>query len=377
MLAPRKPLATLTSTTITDLNNVMLAITRRLIRSASFLALSRQRISGSAPQYVTFEDTRTAIDLLGLPRRVAGVFTTLPSRLQFMGLKITASKYCRSKYPAGRKGDFISVEVAETVLKKHALTRAELVHSRVQWPAMWNSKDGFLWDSSASEGQLENKNSEEDTMAMKDTSPSDQIITDGTSGVAQVSEGSTRFRWTSETPTPSISQNENINLEDLEDDIIEAETRYLESMDDSFAKMEQRRLNQYIKRGEAMSNKRYRENLKSLANHETGNSSGTELERAQKQFKANYKDIKWDDYDMVDDDDAKNEASGLLNPSWTLFQKTTPSALTSRRQYRKRKSQSIGTKSNKRSHLESDKDSEDALDEYGDSAAESKMAIDG
>src|SRR5947207_94498 len=67
MLAPSKTPAILSSSTVEELNTVVTTLTKRLLRTVSFLVLSRAR-NAQSQHVVTVSDVRTAVDLLSLPR---------------------------------------------------------------------------------------------------------------------------------------------------------------------------------------------------------------------------------------------------------------------------------------------------------------------
>lgn len=289
MLAPSKTPAVLSSTLVDELNIVTTTLTQRLLRTISFLVLSRARNAQSAPT-VTVSDVRTAVDLLSLPRYFSAHFSTLPSRMHEMGVKIMG---CKDNYyrPFGMEGgekcfDPLTVEKVLTARLSHR-RRAD---TRDRWPEEWNLSHGFKWETQSDEGEESSSESEEMNIQM----PED-------------------FRAMSVSPPPK-SRKEDIM--DEEDELLNAETSYLDAYDAEYSHIEMERLNQYIKDGNTVAGKTYKEAMKSFPA-----TNATEWNKIRKRFIAKH----GYDWALYDQEIIGPEGTAYESPQeWELFQKCAP-----------------------------------------------------
>lgn len=289
MLAPSKTPAVLSSTLVDELNIVITTLTPRLLRTISFLVLSRARNAKSAP-IVTVSDVRTAVDLLSLPRHFSAHFSTLPSRMHEMGVKIMGCKdnyYQRFGMEGGEKYfDPLTVEKVLTARMSHR-RRAD---TRDRWPEEWNLSDGFKWETQSNEG--EESSSELEEMDI-------QIPED--------------FRTMSVSPPPK-SRKEDIT--DEEDELLNAETSYLDSYDAEYSQIEMERLSQYIKDGNTVAGKICKESMKSFPV-----AKATEWNKTRKRFVAKH----GYDWALYDQEITGPEGTAYESPQeWELFQKCAP-----------------------------------------------------
>src|SRR5208282_2287584 len=160
MLAPSKTPAVVSSTIVDELNTVITTLTKRLLRTISFLVLSRAR-NAQSPPIVTVSDVRTAVDILSLPRQFSAHFSSLPTRMHEMGVKIMGCKdnyYQRFGMGGGEKCfDPTTVEAVLTARSSHR----RRVDTRDRWPEEWNPNYGFKWETQCNEEEESSSESEE------------------------------------------------------------------------------------------------------------------------------------------------------------------------------------------------------------------------
>ena len=289
MLAPSKPLAVLSSATVDELNTAITTLTKRLLRTVSFLVLSRSRNAQSTP-VVTISDVRTAVDLLSLPRHFSAHFSSLPTRMHKMGVKIMGCKdnyYQRFGMGGGGKCfDPTTVEAVLTARSNHR-RRAD---TRDRWPEEWDPNHGFKWETQYDEGEESSSGSEEIDI--------------------QIPEN---FRTMSVSPPPK-SRKEDITEE--EGELLNAEVSYLDAYDAEYSKIEMERWSQYIKYGNAVAGKTYKEAMKSFPT-----TKSTEWNNSRKRFIAKH----GYDWALYDQEIIGIDGTAFETPQeWELFQKHTP-----------------------------------------------------
>jgi hypothetical protein len=341
MLAPSKQVARLSSTTILDLNNLILVLTRRLVRAASFLVLSRSRnIESTNTPPVTVHDARTVIDLLSLPRNFAPVFYSLPRRLHDMGVTLTEGKFYNRKL--GMKGieKIVTPEIAETIISIRPPSNRARSDSRSPWPEKWNYNHGFSWEVESSEQH-----------------EPDEVISDEemeiSSGFVQTPEIQEGLQWISS--SPSVCENEETDMEEFEEELLDAETRYLDAFDAQLAQLEQTRLIHFIKRGEALSRQNYRTSLKSFTLNNLTMESKREFETAQTRIEDTFGAAlgQW----CLEKTGIERSAEELHPREWEFFHKRNPSMVHGR--VRKRKNSMNDTEPRKRAALKEEDGSDD------------------
>ena len=289
MLAPSKTPAVVSSTTVEELDTVITTLTKRLLRTVSFLVFSRARNTQSPPM-VTVSIVRTAVDLLHLPRHFSAHFSTLPSRMHEMGVNIMGCKdnyYQHFGMEGGEK--CFDPRTVEAVLTARPSYRRR-VDARDRWPEEWNPNHGFKWETQSNEVEESFSESEEMDIPI----PED-------------------FRTMSVSPPPKSLKED---ITDEEDELLNSETSYLDEYDAEYSQIEMKRLSQYIKYGNTVAGKTYKEAMESFPA-----TKPTEWNKIRKRFIAKH----GCDWALYDQEIIGTDGTAYETPQeWELFQKRPP-----------------------------------------------------
>jgi len=207
-----------------------------------------------------------------------------------MGVKIMGCKdnyyQCFGMGGGEKCFDPTTVEAALTAHSSHR-RRAD---TRDRWPEEWDRNHGFKWETQCSEGEEISSESEEMDIRI----PED-------------------FRTMSVSPPPK-SRKEDITEE--ENELLNAETSYLDAYDAEYSQIEMERLSQYIKHGNAVAGKTYKEAMKSFPA-----TKPTEWNKIRKRFIAKY----GYDWALYDQEIIGIDGTAYDTPQeWELFQQRTP-----------------------------------------------------
>jgi hypothetical protein len=210
-------------------NTVIMAQTRRLLETVSFLVEARARNTQSQ-RLVTMDDVYTAVDILGLPRHFALHFSTLPSRILILresleGKSITSNTQ-NEDLEAGK------------VIQYSRFTKL-----KTQFPDKWDIKRGFDWKKHPEKADLDDETAE---ISSEDPDPTEDE---------------------SEEQDEREEQDESDG--DEEAALLDAETEYLETYDAQLDHIELDRLRNLIKMGTRKAHALHRAALKKFPSKQT------------------------------------------------------------------------------------------------------------
>lgn len=306
MLAPSNTPAKLSSPIIKDMDDLIISLTRRLLRTVSCLVSTRHRNMPSTSPMVTVPDVHTAVDLLALPRYFSQHFTTLPRRMHQMGVKLAGIKgtyYKDFGMDGGHK--IVTPEIMESILTTGPPSRRSRVDTRVKWPVAWDISKGFNWDSELVQEEASNLEAEAQTE-------------NGEMEVPEILEG---LELLSRSPSPA--RRRKVDREMEENTLLEAEAAYLDALDEQWAEIEQRHLTDFIKHGEASARRSQRHAIKTFLPSDETKKREARWRKVKKCFIARY------GYDWVSypEEIAGDEGKGWEHPpeNWELVQKHNPS----------------------------------------------------
>jgi hypothetical protein len=282
-----------------DLNEIIISVTRKLVRTSHFLASSRfRRAPSTNPLTVTVADAHTAIDLLSLPRHLSTYFSTLPSRMRPFGVSfIGATNPYYSEFGMKAGEQYTSADVMETVLNARGPGKRARSDSRQVWPEEWDINQGFQWKEDEPE-QEEGEDVDLNDDVDRELEDSDSDL----SSLLSLRGSSRRRRSNKDGDKTTLWDTVDQGL----DEVLNAETAYLDALDGQWGEIEVARLKQHVNYGEETARQEFEKSVENFNLEETTKRLKDGWHEKRKQFRSRFK-TNWDVY-LTDDEDAATQA---------------------------------------------------------------------